>query len=284
MTRYLSGEAGLVLAGIGVIMISILFLLAGAGFLLKGARASYFLPFVLGIPALGVAGYSAYTHFQLPLPDISTDLQKPPAFLHPVTYFDVEKGAEFADASVQLSRDYNLSYGAIQYVKAPELKTVEFKIPMADAYNGAMKMIREQLPNWRIANDDPKALHAEMVVMSPVFNLLSDVILEVRGDPFMHAFDSKVDIRSRARLGFDFLGSNVNRVRDLRVRLELALKPLEEQFAQRHEQWEKGDRAGLVPGGAKEPAPAVALPPAPKAEPKPSAAKHLVPSAPLEPE
>ena len=67
---------------------------------------------------------------------------------------------------------------------------------------------------------------------------IDDVVVEVRPEPH-HDFDSVVEMRSRSRLGISDFGVNIFRLRDLKVRLLLGLKPLEDKMLAPRVQWEQ---------------------------------------------
>ena len=150
----------------------------------------------------------------------------PPKFQAPIFPFPVEKGGEYLDPSLHLSRPYQESLAAEQTRFAPQLENVKVKAPPAETYGAAIKVVREQLPGWAVVLDDTKQVRAEMVESRLPFRLASDIVLEVRNDPRMPN-DSEVAIRCRPRLPDADLGNCLALVDDLRLRLSIALKSLQ---------------------------------------------------------
>jgi len=241
----------------GLVFLAILFLAAFQKIFSRDEIP--WLSLILGLPALVSLGGLGYLAFLNPLHDITTEPTNPPLFLHPAYAFRVEKGAEYLEESLQLKRDYNPADAPAQVRLYPGFSSIPNKIPPAEAYGVAVKVIQSQFPAWKIVRNDENAHHLEVEAEDPVFQFVTDLALEARGDP-AHPFDSKTVMRSRLRFDWMDLGWDLTLLRDLQFRLNLAMAPLQEQFAQR--------RADFEANGAKPAAPP-AVPSTPPAAPKP---------------
>ena len=232
-----------------------LLFLAAVAFLLKTGRTSW-PALLLGLLSLAALGAGAYFYSRNPIYDVTTDLQDPPKFLHPVYPFPVGEGAEFLEKNLQVDRSYDPALAAIQRITHPSIQGLKAKAPRQDVYAELLRVIDLQLPEWKKVLDDPKQFHAEFEVPWSPYRFVDDLVLEVREG--VHEYDSRIELRSRTRppLKSDF-GMHVGRLDVLKVRLELALKPLEERKASeraaKEKDKEKEDDAAakkaLSPGG-----------------------------------
>lgn len=206
--------------------------------LFRSGKTSW-LAIFLGLLFFAAAGGGGYFFFLNPINDLTTDVRSPPKFLHPIYPFRVEAGGEYLDKSLQLNREYDPALAAVQLIHYPGFEGMAVKAAAKDVYAEALRQIDVQLPNWKKLLDDPKLTHAEYEVAWGPYKFVDDLVIEVR--PVTgHDFDSRIELRSRSRwpLKTDF-GMNMLRLRELKVRFELVMKPLEDRMASERAAWEK---------------------------------------------
>ena len=120
--------------------------------------------------------------------DITTDTESPPQFSQPRTY-----QAHFAE---------------LQRIGYPDLRPLELAVPPAQAYARALKAAREQ--GWEIAGADEKAGRIEAEATTRWFGFKDDIVIRV----VPAGGGSRIDMRSRSRIGRSDLGANAARIRD----------------------------------------------------------------------
>ncbi len=186
-------------------------------FALVAARPSPVVPAVLAAAGLAIAGVTAWIPYDLrmtanALPrihDISTDLADPPAFVraaelrakgeHPVAY----DGPEVA---------------ALQKKAYPDLATLELKAPRDKVLLAASAALVSM--GLEITATDMAAGRIEAVATSRLFGFKDDVVVRVRSADS----GSRVDVRSKSRVGRHDFGANAKRIRALRERLSSAVQ------------------------------------------------------------
>lgn len=250
--QILSPFFGAMVAGGALCMLGLLFFVALAQFLRSGNTS--WVSLFLGLFSFAAVGGMAFFYFTNPISDVTTEVKDPPKFLLPIFPFQVEKGGEYLDAALQMKRDYEPAIAATQLLTYPGFEGVAVKAPPKDVYAEAMKMITSQLPEWDVRMDDEGKLHAEMEAVWSPFRFVNDIILEVRPVPH-HEFDSRIELRARSRLpvASDF-GMNILRLRELKVRLGLVMKPVEDKFEKQRAEWEKENAEDTAPATAPAPA------------------------------
>jgi len=131
--------------------------------------------------------------------DITTDTIDPPAFnalirLRPEGSNPVEYGGE-----VVAARQAEL-YADIQPVQST--------LGVADAFQRALETAESM--GWDIVASDDRAGIVEAIDTTRIFRFKDDIVIRVRGT----AQGSRIDIRSRSRLGRSDLGKNAARIRE----------------------------------------------------------------------
>jgi hypothetical protein len=127
--------------------------------------------------------------------DITTDTEHPPQFMtapHPYP------GADFA-------RRQQAAY--------PELRAATLPVPPAEAFKRAVAVA--QAMGWEVVGEDPAAGRIEAVDTTHWFGFRDDIAVRVApaGE------GSRVDVRSRSRVGRNDLGTNARRIRAYLERL-----------------------------------------------------------------
>jgi uncharacterized protein (DUF1499 family) len=132
-----------------------------------------------------------------PINDITTDIDDPPAF---VAILNIRSGATS-------SPDYDGPEEAAAQRKAyPDIQTLRLPIAMPEAFARALAVAREL--GWEIvASEEPD--HIEAVATTRWFGFKDDIVIRVRDE----AGGSRIDIRSKSRVGRGDAGANAARIR-----------------------------------------------------------------------
>ncbi len=146
----------------------------------------------------------------MPLHDISTDIDSPPAF---VDVLRVRRWAlnppEYGGARV----------AALQRLHYPDIQPLVLTAPLATVHAVVRDLMDAE--GWQIVGDAAAEGRLEAVAITPWLRFRDDVIVRLRplGDGRV-----RVDMRSKSRIGRSDLGTNARRVRGFLSRLE-ALTP-----------------------------------------------------------
>lgn len=152
-------------------------------------------------PALVLVGCAS------PIHDITTDPLDPPAF---EAVLPARAGApnppEYGGAEV----------AALQARLHPEVRPLTLPCPPAQAFGPALAVARAQ--GWAIVAASPEAGRIEATATTPLMRFQDDVVVRLRPS----GAGTRVDVRSKSRLGQGDLGTNARRVvgylRDLSAR------------------------------------------------------------------
>jgi uncharacterized protein (DUF1499 family) len=120
--------------------------------------------------------------------DVSTDPENPPQFAPP--------------------RSYPVHFAELQRMGYPELRPLELAAPPAQAF--ARARAAAQALGWEIVAVDESAGHFEAVVTTLWFGFKDDVAVRVAPA----GGGSRIDVRSRSRVGRSDLGANAKRIQD----------------------------------------------------------------------
>ena len=133
-----------------------------------------------------------------PIHDITTDTEDPPAF---VAIVPLREGAPNppAYAGAEVATQQRTAY--------PDIQPVRLDVPpetaLAEARRAATAM------GWTIVAVVPAEGRLEAYAMTPFFGFVDDVVIRVRPD----GDGSRVDIRSKSRVGRSDVGTNAKRIR-----------------------------------------------------------------------
>lgn len=157
---------------------------------------------VAGLLALApIVGPGVMTAGSPPINDITTNLDEPPAFTHALTLPD------------NVGRDMALpaDFQAVIREAYPDLLEPHI-------VRGSPGEVLERLaagirarPDWSLTRLDPAAHEAEAVVTTGLFAFKDDVVVRLRAVPG----GTRVDVRSKSRVGKGDLGANAKRIRSL---------------------------------------------------------------------
>lgn len=132
-----------------------------------------------------------------PINDVSTDLEDVPAFTRAGT-FEENRGKPLA---------FPEDFKPIVKQFYPELHPLELDAPPDAAFQQALAVARAQA-RWEVTHVDAPAHTFEGVARTPVFDFREDFVVRVRPE----GSGSRVDMRSRSRVGRGDLGANAKRI------------------------------------------------------------------------
>ena len=137
--------------------------------------------------------------------DISTDTLHPPPYVAlRSSRSDQGNGADYAGEAV----------AAAQRAGYPDLRSLTVKEPAAEAF--ARVEHTAQALSWHIVASEPGQGRLEAVATTAWFGFQDDIVVRLTGV----SGGTKVDIRSRSRVGISDLGTNAARVRQFLARLQ----------------------------------------------------------------
>jgi uncharacterized protein (DUF1499 family) len=89
----------------------------------------------------------------------------------------------------------------------PKLSPLRVSVPPDEVFEKAVALAKEQ-PRWQVTAVDPQARTFEGVVETGIFRFRDDFVVRVRwlGD------ETRVDMRSKSRVGKGDLGANARRI------------------------------------------------------------------------
>jgi uncharacterized protein (DUF1499 family) len=181
-----------VLGAAAVLVLAIVAALRGGGIAALPAAAVAIAALVVPVSQLALAGRPPAIH------DISTDTEDPPAFAAVLPL----RGT---DASTP---DYDGPEAAAAQRRAyPDVVPVSLSLAPADALSRAGRAA--EALGWTIVANDPARGVLEATATTFWFRFTDDIVIRVRPD----GSGSRLDIRSKSRVGRGDLGANARRIR-----------------------------------------------------------------------
>jgi uncharacterized protein (DUF1499 family) len=184
------------------------FVLGLLGLVFGGARAKAAIAVVVGLGVF-VVPWSLMRKARSvpPIHDITTDTDDPPAFVAVVAKRQAAQARnppEYAGPAV----------AAQQKTAYPDLVPIRLSVPPEQAFEKARAAA--QALGWEIVAAEPGEGRLEATDTTRWFGFKDDVVVRVRPD----GAGSRVDVRSKSRVGRSDVGANAARVRAFRQRLE----------------------------------------------------------------
>jgi uncharacterized protein (DUF1499 family) len=136
--------------------------------------------------------------------DITTDTANPPPL---VATAQLRRGAPNPPT-------YPKESAALQRAAFPDIEPVTLAVPPAEAFKRVERVAAAL--NWEIVARVPADGRLEAIATSPWFGFRDDIVVRIRPQ----GAGSRVDIRSKSRIGEADLGGNVDRVRAFLARLK----------------------------------------------------------------
>ena len=136
--------------------------------------------------------------------DITTDLADPPAL---VQTLEMRREAVTPPA-------YNKEFANQQREGYPDIQPILLKLPAGDVFKRVDKVAMAM--GWDVVARAPAEGRLEAIASSMWFGFHDDIVVRIRAE----AGGSRIDIRSKSRVGRSDLGVNANRIRDFAARLK----------------------------------------------------------------
>jgi uncharacterized protein (DUF1499 family) len=138
--------------------------------------------------------------------DFTTDLDDPPAF----------KQAAADPANVGRDLSYPKAFADVQRTCCNDLAPIHLPNPPAATF-AMVELVAAGMPNWKITRQESATGELEAVTTTALFGFHDDVIVRVRPDA---SGSSRVDMRSKSRVGQGDLGANAARIRAFQAALQ----------------------------------------------------------------
>jgi uncharacterized protein (DUF1499 family) len=193
----LSGLYGFFLYGLGAV-VGLLGVVAGLIAALRGRVLRGLTAVALGLAVVVIVLFPGFASGGRPrINDISTDLEDVPAFTQASALPENrERNMAYPEEFKPIVRDFYKKLAPLRVGAPPEA-----------VFQQALALAREQ-PGWQVTAVDPQARTFEGVVETRLFRFRDDFIVRVRpeGD------GTRVDMRSKSRVGKGDLGANAQRI------------------------------------------------------------------------
>ncbi len=145
---------------------------------------------VLSLPVLIAAGAWQYASLTTPpINDISTDTEDPPVFWFTAT-----------------PSDYPAQNAEPQRAAYPDVRPLDLPLPVDDAFAAALALVEAR--GWAVLSADPAESQIEAIATSRLFGFEDEVAIRVTETDT----GTRIDVRSRSRLGQIDRGANARRI------------------------------------------------------------------------
>lgn len=209
--------------GTGIAIIAIVFWVAAGSAavcavaaVLAARRAGARRALVMGLAGLAIAGVTAWVPYAMrmtasalpPIHDITTDLADPPKFVRVAT--------------LRTPGDHPIAYdgptvGAQQRKAYPDLAPLVLKAPRDKVFSAAQATLASM--GLELVAADAAQGRIEATATSLLFGFKDDVVVRIADD----ANGTKVDVRSKSRVGRHDIGMNAKRIRVFLAKLKAAV-------------------------------------------------------------
>ncbi|HVM78592.1 MAG TPA: DUF1499 domain-containing protein [Stellaceae bacterium] len=196
-------------AGIGAAAVSLVGILMS----IRARRLGWIMAALLGCLAGSASAYLPWSYIRSvegapAINDITTDTDNPPAF---------ETLARVRETAHAVPATYGgPEYAAKQKQAYPEIQPLHLALSPADAFARALEQVRRQ--GWTMAATDPVRGRIEASARTPWYGFTDDVVLRITADDS----GSRVDMRSKSRVGTGDRGVNAARIREFLAALRAA--------------------------------------------------------------
>ena len=184
--------------GLGMLAAALVAGLAAAGMsavalavprLRKGSLPVLLFSLLLGVASAALLLEQVRRAKTLPyINDVTTDTETPPQFSPP--------------------QPYETQFAELQRIGYPELRALELALPPAQSF--ARARAAAQARGWEIVAADEAAGRIEAVATTRWFGFKDDIVIRIRAA----GGGSRIDMRSRSRVGRSDLGANAKRIQD----------------------------------------------------------------------
>lgn len=164
----------------------------------QGGALAVLLGLILSLPVAGLgAGFEIAARTTPPINDISTDTEDPPVFWFTAT-----------------PSDYPAQNAGPQRAAYPDVRPLELPVSVDDAFTAALALVEER--GWEVLSDDPAEGQIEAIARSRLFGFEDEVAIRITETDT----GTRIDLRSRSRLGQIDRGANARRIEAFLADLE----------------------------------------------------------------
>jgi uncharacterized protein (DUF1499 family) len=167
------------------------------------SRMATWLAFLAGLFMTGFNVSSMSSMGGPPIHDITTDLENPPMF---VAAIRVREAAGAANPPMYFAAET----APLQAKAYPDIKPILLEMPVTDAFARAEAAARAL--GWEIIASVPGEGRIEATATTPWIGFKDDVVIRIVGA----GAGTRVDLRSKSRMGRGDAGMNVRRIRAFR--------------------------------------------------------------------
>ena len=155
----------------------------------EGSKAILVTAFFVGLATAAIPLDHVRRAKTLPyINDVTTDTDSPPQFGQP--------------------KPYESHFAELQRIGYPELRSLELGVPPAQAFARAREAA--QALGWEVVAADERAGRLEAVATTRWFGFKDDIVVRVASA----GGGSRIDVRSKSRVGRSDLGANARRIQD----------------------------------------------------------------------
>lgn len=190
------------LAGIGAVWCLVLLLRRRGGTITVVAAAVGFAALAAPVSLIVAAGDKP------PINDISTDTANPPAF---VAIDATVRGENVSPIG------YNPAFAPQQARAYPEIRALDLPVPRDRAFDLAMAAVED---DWQVIAANRSEGRIEAVETSSWWGFRDDIVIRLTSTPA----GTRVDVRSKSRVGESDLGANARRIAAYLDRLATAMR------------------------------------------------------------
>lgn len=199
---------------LGGLLLMIALVTAGIGLLRSGgtagaaSRPATWLAFVAALVVTGINLNGMRSMGGPAIHDVTTDLENPPMFVDAIP---VREAAGAANPPMYFAADT----APLQREGYPDLAPIELAVPPQQAFDKALATAKAM--DWQIIAAVPAEGRIEATATTGWIGFKDDVVIRIRiaGD----GTASRVDLRSKSRVGRGDAGMNAKRIRAFRDRL-----------------------------------------------------------------
>jgi uncharacterized protein (DUF1499 family) len=187
--------------------------LAGAAMSLRARRRGWAVAAIVGLLAGAAAAYVPWAYREsvqgaARINDITTDTENPPAF---------EALARIREAAHAVPATYGGSeYAAQQKQAYPDIQPLQLSLSPADAFGRVLEQVRRE--GWTVVATDPARGRIEASAQTLWYGITDDVVLRISAE----GTGSRIDMRSKSRVGNGDRGVNAARIREFLGALKAA--------------------------------------------------------------
>ncbi|MEC7764122.1 MAG: DUF1499 domain-containing protein [Pseudomonadota bacterium] len=164
----------------------------------RGGAGAVLLGLILSLPVAGLgAAFEIAARTTPPINDISTDTEDPPVFWFTAT-----------------PSDYPAQNAEPQRAAYPDVRPLDLPVSADEAFAAALGLVEER--GWEVLSADPAESQIEAIARSRLFGFEDEVAIRVTETDA----GTRIDMRSRSRLGQIDRGANARRIEAFLSELE----------------------------------------------------------------